>query len=288
MANKIYNMGESYKEPIYDAIRPTTAPEESSLTTASQLPNYAKLNVAVGQKYEAPAYEDKYGSQVDSLLSSMQNRGAFSYNPETDPAYQAYRTQYLREGQRATKNTMATAAAATGGIPSSYAVSAAAQAGNNYSAQLTDKIPELYQQAYNRYLQEFQNQAQMTQLYQNQQAQDYNRYSQDRSFGYQANQDWLNNMMQNQQNVYNMKYNDRAFNYQQKQDWINNMQKQQQNEWSNFMQQAQMAYQVGDYNQLKAMGFDVSRANFGNDLSVAQLIAQYTGDTSALRALMNR
>ena len=35
------------------------------------------------------------------------------------------------------------------------------------------------------------------------------------------------------------------------------------------------------------MGFDVSRADFDRDLALAQLIAQYTGDTSALQKLIN-
>lgn len=76
----------------------------------------------------------------------------FSYNLETDPVYSAYKKQYAREGQRATANALGNAAAATGGIPSSYAATAVSQAGDYYAAQLSDKVPELYQQAYNRHL----------------------------------------------------------------------------------------------------------------------------------------
>ena len=79
---------------------------------------------------------------------------SFSYDPETDPLYAAYRKQYLREGDRQTRDTLASYAGMTGGVPSTAAVSAAQQAGNYYNAQLTDKIPELYQMYYNQYRQE--------------------------------------------------------------------------------------------------------------------------------------
>lgn len=286
---RVYNFkGDPYKQNILEAISPSFEPETSDLT--SNLPGGTKLNTAVLKPYEAEPYQDKYGGKIDALMSSLesQNRQGFQYNYNDDPSYQAYRKQYLREGQRATQDTMAAASAMTGGRPSSYAVTAAAQAGNNYAAQLSDKVPELYQQAYNRYLQQYQQQAQMLNAYQQQQQTDYNRFSQDRQFGYNANQDWINNMRNNRRDAYDMMSTDRAFNYQQRQDWINNMQRQEQFEWNSFMQQAQMALNVGDLNQLEAMGFDTSRSNFGNDLTIAQLIAQYTGDTSGLRALMKR
>ena len=304
-----------------------------------------QIQNAIESQYQAPTYENKYGSKLDSLYDAMQNRQAFSYNENNDPVYQAYRKQYLREGQRATKNTMATAAAATGGQPSSYAVSAAAQAGNYYASQLSDKIPELYQQAYNRYLQEFQDQALMAQTLQTAQQQEYNRYSQDRQFDYGVIQDRIGNMMDaRRQELDIAKYN-QDFNYQQKQDRLQNMQTQQQHDWNRYvqernwenqaeqnawsealnayelgdarklealgvdtskdinrqvqelqlksqqwqtqLQQAQTAASYGDYSQLKAMGFDTSKANFDRDLTVAQIWAQYTGDTSYLAALLN-
>lgn len=103
---------------------------------------------------EKPTYKSKYGDTVDELAADILNREAFSYDAESDPLYGQYKKQYTREGRRATEDTMGAAAAMTGGIPSSYAATAAAQAGNYYAAQLTDKIPELYQMAYNQYMNE--------------------------------------------------------------------------------------------------------------------------------------
>lgn len=93
---------------------------------------------------------------VKSKTSKSTGTGpAFDYDPEKDPRMAAYRKTYLREAERAREDTLAKAAAATGGIPSSYAIGAADQAGNYFVSQLTDKIPELYNDAYNQQLQEW-------------------------------------------------------------------------------------------------------------------------------------
>ena len=105
---------------------------------------------------EKPIWGDKYGTQYDELLNSYVDREEFSYDYKTDPSYSAYAKAYRREGDRATKNALALASANTGGVASSYAATAAAQAGNYYAAQLSDKIPELYNAAFNRYVQEYQ------------------------------------------------------------------------------------------------------------------------------------
>jgi hypothetical protein len=62
---------------------------------------------------------------------------------------------YRREGERATADTLAKAAANTGGVASTAAVTAAQQAGNYYGSQLADKLPELYDAAYDRWFNEF-------------------------------------------------------------------------------------------------------------------------------------
>lgn len=76
---------------------------------------------------------------------------SFSYDPQEDALYQAYKKQYTREGRRASEDTMGIMASMTGGRPSSYAASSAAQSANQYAAALTDKIPELQAQRYNQY-----------------------------------------------------------------------------------------------------------------------------------------
>lgn len=103
----------------------------------------------------APTYNNRYQEQIDSLLQQVQGYGPFSWSKETDPAYSAYAKQYRREGDRATANALAQAAAATGGQVSTAAMTAASQAGDYYAGQLADKIPELYENAYQRYLSDY-------------------------------------------------------------------------------------------------------------------------------------
>lgn len=104
---------------------------------------------------------DNYGTfsydKQDDYQKALQDVAAqqpFSYDKESDPAWDAYKKTYLREGDRASANVLAQISARTGGIPSSYAVTAAQQAGNYYASQLADIIPTLQQNAYSRYLNE--------------------------------------------------------------------------------------------------------------------------------------
>lgn len=104
---------------------------------------------------EAPTYENAFAQQQKDLLDRILNREDFSWSKETDPQWSSYKKSYLREGDRATANALAQASAASGGRPSSYAVNAATQAGDYYATKLNDVIPTLYQQAYERYLDEY-------------------------------------------------------------------------------------------------------------------------------------
>lgn len=123
----------------------TDAQRLMSATAANQLRN----SYGAQAGYSAPG-----DNAVTGTPGSDGTGSSFRWNRDADELWQAYRKHYLREGQRAAADTMAQAAAMTGGIPSSYAVTAASQAGDYYASQLTDKIPELYEQAYNRYMQE--------------------------------------------------------------------------------------------------------------------------------------
>lgn len=103
----------------------------------------------------APTYTNRYQETLDELLGKVENYGPFSWSKEEDPAYSAYAKQYRREGQRATADAMAQAAALTGGQVSTAAATAASQAGDYYAGQLADVIPQLYENAYQRYLSDY-------------------------------------------------------------------------------------------------------------------------------------
>lgn len=101
------------------------------------------------------AYESAYSATIDDLVNKAVNREEFSYDPATDQAYQAYAKEYGRLGDQARENTLGDVAGNTGGLVSSYAVTAAQQAQNQYNQALTDKIPALMEAAYARYNDDF-------------------------------------------------------------------------------------------------------------------------------------
>lgn len=140
---------------------------------------------------EAPVYNNQYAEQQQALLDAIINRPDFSWSKETDPQWSSYKKSYLREGDRATANALGQAAAASGGRPSTAAVTAATQAGDYYATQLNDIIPTLYQQAYDRYLNEYNMSLQDLNAVNNQEQLDYakyldqlGQYNTDRNFAY--------------------------------------------------------------------------------------------------------
>lgn len=246
----------------------------------------------------APTYESRYDPQIQQSIQGILGRGEFSYDPKTDPVYSAYQKQYAREGQRATANAMGEAAAMTGGMPSSWAMTAASQAGDYYGAQMADKIPELYQDAYNRYLQEYQMKLSDLNALRGLESDDYQKYqtelsqfNKDRDFDYAA---WLDSIKLDQNDLDNLRalrsddmdlyktqlgqYNtDRSFNYSQLLDEISNQRTRAQDEWS----QAETAAKYGDYSRLNAKGVDTSSAEYADMVARGVQAAQY-GDYSLL------
>lgn len=143
------------------------------------------INDLMGQIKDYGSFD--YGKQEEyqKLLDSIVNQQPFSYDLQSDPSWGSYKKAYLREGDRASANALAQASAASGGRPSSYAMTAAQQAGNYYAGQLSDIIPTLEQNAYARYLGDFNNR--MSSL---------GALETDRAFNYE---NWMNeyNMLQN-------------------------------------------------------------------------------------------
>lgn len=125
---------------------------------------------------ERPSYENQYAEQQQALLDAIINRPDFSWSKEDDPQWSSYKKSYLREGDRATANALGQAAAASGGRPSTAAVTAATQAGDYYATQLNDIIPTLYQQAYDRYLNEYNMSLQDLNAVNTQEQLDYTKY----------------------------------------------------------------------------------------------------------------
>lgn len=109
------------------------------------------LPVGKSAEAEVPSFEDSTNAQKAARTLSRANAMNFHYNPQQDPLYKNIKNNYQKSVGDVIDNTMGSYAGMTGGMPSSYAVSAAATAGNQHMQKADDMIPELYQLAYGKY-----------------------------------------------------------------------------------------------------------------------------------------
>lgn len=122
------------------------------------------------------AYQSQYQQQVSSAMDSLLNRQKFQYDVNTDALYQNYKQQYEQQGKKAMKDTFGQAAALTGGYGSTYAQNVGQQAYQGYMQQLTDKIPELYGLALDKYNMEGQQMKENYGILTDAENRDYGRY----------------------------------------------------------------------------------------------------------------
>lgn len=176
-AQKSPEFGLSLLSLKQDSAKATTAQQRVLADEAANQLRKTYGNYTVGPDGTV-GYAKSYGSEVEDLLGQIRSYGSFKYDKEnayqklldtvanqeafeydhaTDPQFSSMRKAYLREGERATANALAKAAAANGGRVSSWAAGAAAQAGNYYASQVADLIPTLRQNAYTEYLNKISN-----------------------------------------------------------------------------------------------------------------------------------
>ena len=259
-----------------------------------------------------PVYQNRYDGQIQEALGKVTNPDPFSYNPETDPSYASYAKAYRREGERATADAMGQAAAASGGLPSSYAMTAAQQAGNYYAAQMADKIPELEQMAYARYQNEYAMRQAALDALMGAEAADYakyqtdlGQYNADRDFGYQVYMNEYNRILNDLATVRDMEstdygrhldaldqYNaDRQFGYGQYLDEIDyqTLRRQEaaqaaQQRLENDYLRAEAGAAVGDYGGYRDLGYDTAYAEELKQLGLLQEQASldYSGKAQQL------
>lgn len=98
-----------------------------------------------------PQYKGSYEKALSDMRAQIEARPQFSYDADADGLYQKYKSDYIRQGRLAMKDSMGQAAALTGGYGSSYAQNAGQQQYDAYLEKLGDVVPELYQLAYSKY-----------------------------------------------------------------------------------------------------------------------------------------
>lgn len=231
---------------------------------------YIKLNNSYGNGgftyAAAPTYSDKYESQIEELLNEILNRADFSYDVTNDPLYAQYAQQYTQQGQRSMKDTLGQLAAQTGGMASSYATSAAQQAGDYYMSQLADKVPELYQLAYSQYLDDKASQVEDLGLLQDMSDTQYSRYRDtmsdwrdDRNFAYNVYRDDISDSQWQQSfDTANSQWQT-SFDYSAAQDALSNSQYETQYAYEQALQKAETLAKYGDFSGYADLGYSTAQ-----------------------------
>ena len=136
-----------------------------------------------------PAFEK--GSNADKANRTLSRAQAmnFHYDANKDPLYKQIKKNYQNTANDVIENTMGSYAGMTGGVPSSYAASAAAQAGAAHLQKADDMIPELYQLAYSKYADDKADLYKQYGIYQGLENQEYNRQQNERNWEYQLGRD---------------------------------------------------------------------------------------------------
>lgn len=98
------------------------------------------------------AFSSPYTEKINNTMNKIENRAPFefSYDVTGDALYQQYKDAYTRNAGQSMNDTLDKTAALTGGYGNSYAAAAAQQAYDYQMDKLNDKVPELYQAAYDR------------------------------------------------------------------------------------------------------------------------------------------
>ena len=249
-------------------------PSESVSNAQSYLTNI--LNKKPGQ------YSSAYQADLESLYNQVMNRPKFTYDLNGDALYNQYKQQYQQLGKQAMMDTAGQAAMLTGGYGNSYGVTAGNQAYQAYLQKINDIVPELQQQAYDRYTQEGNDLATRLNLTQNLENAAYDRYRNEVS-DWNTERDYANADYWNQRN-------------QDYQDYMNML-----NYWNQMAQQENQDYfnqQNYELNQ-KSYDMDIRKMAYDQAMSILQaggmpssdLLAQAgisTADANTLRGLYGK
>lgn len=133
--------------------KPTPTPTRPTYTASSEL-TAAEKALKEWESKKPGAYVSEHSANIDAMLDKVLNGEKFSYNAKEDPLFQQYKDMYVENGKLAMNDTIAQAAALTGGYNSSYGTAAAQQIYQQYLTELNNKLPEFYDRKYQIYLAE--------------------------------------------------------------------------------------------------------------------------------------
>lgn len=214
-------------------------------------------------------YQSKYAQQLDQTMNGILGRKEFSYDADSDPAYQAYKKAYTNAAQQSMLNSMAAATANNGGFGSSTAQMAAQAAYAEQMNNVTNAIPQLMDQAYGRYQDDLQNRRADVNMLQGADSMDYGKYRDsvgdwqaDRAYNYAAERDAMGDLQNSKSFDYARYSGDRDYSLNAAQA-ANNA----------YMQRAGMAENAFQNNrafglQQAQYNANIDQQNFGNQMDI--------------------
>ena len=148
----------------------------------------ATTTIPEEEKKFTTGYQSQYRDQIKGLYDQIANRKDFTYDVNADAMYQQLKDQYVQGGRMAMMDTMGQAQAMTGGYGNSYAQGVGQQAYQGYLQGLNDQVPNLYQMALNRYIQQGDQMLDQYSMLTAQEAQDYARWQDQQNLALQQAQ----------------------------------------------------------------------------------------------------
>lgn len=148
----------------------------------------AATTIPEEEKKFTTGYQSQYKDQIQGLYDKIANRKDFTYDVNADAMYQQLKDQYVQGGRMAMMDTMGQAQAMTGGYGNSYAQGVGQQAYQGYLQGLNEQVPNLYQMALNRYIQQGDQMLDQYSMLTSQDAQDYSRWQDQQNLALQQAQ----------------------------------------------------------------------------------------------------
>lgn len=146
---------------------------------------------------------NNHNPAIKSAMNRVTDREKWSYDPETDPAYEAYAKMYARNAEQAYNRAMGSGGLY--GTPNSYQMYQALAAYADNMQRMSDALPELARENYARYSDEQQRNLSALAALQNERSAQYNMFS-------EANERQINRIREDDIENYD-RYEDLIYNY---------------------------------------------------------------------------
>lgn len=197
------------------AASPGTKKVYSSTFVPTELTSHYKNEMLDTEGSRPDPYESRYESTIQDILDVIKNKGKFDLSTDANykQIFNNYKENYTVQADKAMRDAMASANAATGGYGSTYGQVAGQQAYDATMQSLNDQNITLMQMAYQMYADDVANDYNKLSAFQGQDNIEYGRYRDNVSDwmsdrDYFANQYWSS--FQNDRSAYET---DRAFEY---------------------------------------------------------------------------